>query len=237
MRWQSRSGQAGATLISTMVGLMLGLMASVAVLMAYRTIALQSGAANGASLRTALGSTALFAAQADLQRAGFGVESSSSNCAGSAQSSASGTANTDFVLLSGASLSAAGALTGTATTIAAAGGTLQTGNALIWHWLEGSTHRCAGLVAGSSTAGGLKTLRPVNCTAATAWSTTTWTGADYIPAGQFTGSSALQFSAIRSTSCWPYGKGPASGATPGLLVTLSVGTGSVYTLCLPNICK
>lgn len=232
-----RAGQRGATLIASMVGLTLGLLSSVAVLTAYRVLAQQTGTANGAAMRTSLSGAALHAAQYDVQRAGFGVESAAGNCAGSAQASASGSANADLILLSGATLSNAGVLSGTAATIAAEGGALASGNALVWHWREDATDRCAGLLAGVSGAGGLRSLRPVSCSVPVSLPALTWTTADYIPADQFTGDSAIQFSAIRSNSCWPYGKGEAGSSTPGLLVNFKVGSSVAYTVCVINICR
>lgn len=232
--------QRGATLISTMIGLLLGLFAVLSVMTLYKTQVSQTVQTRTNTSLDGQVASALMVTQLEMQLAGFGVEAASNSCLGSAAAGPSGTVNTDVVLLSGATLTGA-TLAGSAQTIGAAGAVAVTGNAVIWRSVDASAVSvCAGLIA---VGGGLKLLPTISCTDATAWASRTWTATlvqEVVSAGTLsTTGKAMTFSARMVASCAPFGRNTAG---PGLELTATVGqsmdniTSSVIS-CIPNICK
>lgn len=237
--------QSGASLISLMIGLLLGLIAILGSATVYRTLVHKSVDMKTRAKQDFLVNAALLTTDLDLSKAGYGVEHSSASCLG-ATPGPSGTANTDLIVLTNAVLttpaSASSRLSGSAATIAAAGAAAVTGNALIWHYLEATAHQCAGLVA---TQGGLVRLAPMSCTSAADWATLSWTlqaliEYNTLPAASGTiADKAVVFGASKSASCAPFN---ASAGRPAVTVSVTAGSSaanlsSSQTLCLPNICQ
>ncbi len=228
--------QRGATLISTMIGLLLGLLAVLSVMTLYKTQVNQTLQTRINTSIDAQVASALLVTQLEMQQAGFGVESASNSCLGLTAAGPSGTANTDLVLLSAATLTGT-TLAGTVQSIGAVGQAAVTGNAMVWRSVDaGSASRCSGLIAMQ---GGLKLLPRVTCTNASAWAGATWTPAqDVIPADTLPLDKAMVFSA-RMTSCAPFGR---IATSPGLELTTTVGQSmnnitSGAISCIPNICR
>lgn len=239
----SRLMQRGATLISTMIGLLLGLFAVLSVMTLYKTQVNQTFQTRTNTSIDGQVAAALMTTQLEVQRAGFGVEVvaavspavTPNSCLGTATAGPNGTANTDVVLLSGATLTG-NTLAGTAQTI---GMTAVTGNAVVWHSVDASAaSTCSGLIA---VGGGLKLLPSVTCTDATTWASWTWTAAsvqDVVVPGTLSAGKAMAFSA-KMASCTPFGRGTLSSV---LELTTSVGqsvnniTSSAIS-CIPNICR
>ena len=238
----SRLMQRGATLISTMIGLLLGLFAVLSVMTLYKTQVNQTFQTRTNTSIDGQVAAALMTTQLEVQRAGFGVEVvaavspavTADSCLGPATAGPSGRANTDVVLLSGATLTG-NTLAGTAQTI---GTTAATGNAVVWRSVDASAaSTCSGLIA---VGGGLKLLPSVTCDA-TSWASRTWTAAsvqDVVLPDTLSAGKAMAFSA-KMASCTPYGRGTSSTV---LQLTTSVGqstdgiTSSVVS-CIPNICQ
>ena len=241
--------QRGATLISTMIGLLLGLFAVLSVMLLYKTQVSQAVTTRANTSLDGQVASALMVTQLEVQRAGFGLEAASS-CLDITGPPAvqvagpSGTANIDVVLLSGATLINA-KLAGTALTIppasASASASAVSGNAVIWRSVNAAAvSQCAGLIA---VGGGLKLLPTVACADATAWASRTWTETsvqDVDSAGTLSKArKAMTFSAGMMTSCAPFGR---STAAPGLELTTTAGQSmdnitSSVTSCIPNICR
>ena len=239
--------QRGATLISTMIGLLLGLFAVLSVMLLYKTQVSQAVTTRANTSLDGQVASALMVTQLEVQRAGFGLEAASS-CLDITGPPAvqvagpSGTANIDVVLLSGATLINA-KLAGTALTIppASASASAVSGNAVIWRSVNAAAvSQCAGLIA---VGGGLKLLPTVACADATAWASRTWTETsvqDVVSAGTLSKPrKAMTFSARMVTSCAPFGR---STAAPGLELTTTAGQSmdnitSSVTSCIPNICR
>ena len=237
----SRLMQRGATLISTMIGLLLGLFAVLSVMTLYKTQVNQTFQTRTNTSIDGQVAAALMTTQLEVQRAGFGVEVvaavspavTPNSCLGTATAGPNGTANTDVVLLSGATLTG-NTLAGTAQTISA---TAVTGNAVVWRSVDASAaSTCSGFIA---VGGGLKLLPSVACTNATTWASGTWAGAqDVVVPGTLSAGKAMAFSA-KMASCTPFGRGTSSSV---LELTTSVGqsvdniTSSAIS-CIPNICQ
>lgn len=237
----SRLTQRGATLISTMIGLLLGLFAVLSVMTLYKTQVNQTLQTRTNTSIDGQVAAALMTTQLEVQRAGFGVEVVAAvspavtldSCLGVKTAGPNGRANTDVVLLSGATLTGS-TLAGTAQTI---GTTAVTGNAVVWRSVDASAaSTCSGFIA---VGGGLKLLPSVACTNATTWASRTWAGAqDVVLPDTLSAGKAMAFSA-KMASCTPYGRGTSSTV---LQLTTSVGqstdgiTSSVVS-CIPNICQ
>lgn len=224
--------QRGLSLLSTLVGLVLGVVSALAVMALFRTVIQISVGAKDNAAQDSVVSSGLLTAQIEMQKAGYGIESAVSNCAGVAYSSPSASINTDLVLLSSASLSN-GTLSGTPQTLSAVA---AQGNAMVWRWMESGVSYCAGMLASG---GGLRSLRPTGCTAATDWAATTWTAVDLIPQGRLTDDKSFQFTEVKTASCWPFAK---SSLVSGVSLLMGAGNSSTglttsQTVCLPNMCR
>ena len=254
--------QRGISLISTLVGMVLGLIAILSILSVYRGLVFRSTDIRANAKQDAQVSEGLIALNLYMQKAGYGIEATPS-CLGSAISGPAAAANTDLVVVSGATLSAplatSSTLSGTAQTIST---TAAAGSAVIWRWIDPTQGSlCAGVVASQGTlspkkGGGLIRLAPMSCTSATQWNALTWV-TDYLiaddtlppavaavaatattPATPATMNKAVSFSALRG-SCTLYGAGPAA---PAVIVTVTAGNSTMNltsstALCLPNVCQ
>lgn len=240
--------QTGSTLIATMIGMALGMIGIVAMLSLMQTVSKVNVSAGGAARSDGSIAAGTLGAQMAMQKAGYGVESAVNTCYGAAVSGPSATANTDVVILSGAVLSAAGVLTGTAVNIGATGAAGVAGNAMVWRWLESGVSTCEGLVA---SAGGLTLIGPNSCVTATAWAAQVWTFNALIAPGVISTfpvdpsdaanpfTQAKFFKAQRVATCAPYGLGPP---LKGVQASFGAGNsfagpGTVMSACLSNVCQ
>ena len=209
--------QAGMSLISLMVGLTLSMVALVALLYAYRGIVVNTKSVTTQGRNQAQVTSSLLAVEQLIQQAGWG--------SGPTASPPGGTANTNLVLLSGASLSGS-TLSGTPASIATA---LQSGNALVWDNSLSGTTRCTALLIARA---GITRYGPVDCTSAAAWSTLAWQPAVAMVQPQALAANA-QFQA-QLTDCWPYGGGPNGLQTVAQVTLANIGS-SAPSVCLVNI--
>lgn len=225
--------QKGISLVSTMIGLLLGVLSILAMMMLYRTLVHQSVVTNIYVKEDTETQSALLSAQMQMQKAGYGIEAATNSCLGATVAGPSATANTDFILLNNASLSG-NTLTGTKQTIANAG---VLGNAVVYRWIESGTSMCSGMI---STANGVNTLLPTACTSANDYATTNWTPYALTGPKSNVAGIPISFSAIKLSSCNLYGKtstGPAVGLTITGTRNISALGETSTTLCLPNICQ
>lgn len=188
----------GFTLISMLVGLVIGILSIIAMLVMYRTLIGTARHIKDQATTDGQLATTSIAAQELLQQAGFGVTSAA--------------AGTDLILLSNAAL-AGGKLSGTA---AGAYGATNTGNALIWGYnptgassaVNAASYRCEGLIVtitGSSNdpTTSLQWLSPVNCSNAAQWQSLTWQSQSMASIKGIGATSNLQ---LTPSTCWPYGQ-------------------------------
>jgi Tfp pilus assembly protein PilW len=229
-----RSAQAGASLISMMVGMVIALFAVIAGLSLYRNAVSNVYGSNGvvpSSVQDGQLASGLLSAQIALQGAGFGIVSAASG--------------SHFLMLSNGAL-ANNRLSGTVATIT---GTAATGNTLIWISnpnlsASSASYTCNALVSDSGTRA-LYLLQASNCSPlATQWSQISWTTSATLiaPAAM---SSAITFSANNASGCWPYGavpkamssyEAPSAAVSVGIGYSSSVsGSSNSYTLCLANL--
>lgn len=227
----------GMSLVSTMIGLLMGMVCILAIMAMFKVLARNSSDSGISARAEGAISTGMVAAQMEMQKTGFGLESSSNSCLGTSTKGPNGQVNTDLVLLSNATLAGA-TLSGTAATIGS--GTIW-GNAVVTHWRDGPTDFCAAFLSANS---GLSMLGPVECVNASSYATATWTQSKLIPDGVVTSypsphTESNFFSAQKVASCAPYGK---VAKTSGVLLSFAVGnsvagTHTKASICLPNICK
>ena len=237
-----RRAQTGVTLISTLVGLLLGLFAALSIMSIFKTQAKAVIQHRMSSSLDGQVATALLVTELEMQRAGWGVEAAAGSSCLNAAAGPSGTANTDFVVVAGVTadddFSAINWADGTVKAIGASGTAAVNGNAVFWRWInDANVSTCSGLV---SVSGGLYRLADKACGDAADWDTT-WDLDDLTPlvhrstldAGQ-----AIGF-AVQRIACTPYGRMTASN---GLRVTVSAGQStnglsSSVMSCIPNICQ
>ncbi|MBC7415043.1 MAG: hypothetical protein H7327_08935 [Herminiimonas sp.] len=206
--------QAGMSLISIMVGLVISMIAILGLTSAYKVVVSSTVSAKNASTNDDQLTSALLRASMSLQDAGYGIVSP--------------VFGTHIVLISGATLSGT-TLGGTA--VAAK----VTANAIVWAVQKPDVAtQCAGLFA--APAGGLISLGPVDCADATGWSLLAWPTATVIDAPTTTGEfrSKVSFVAEQS-SCKPYGITDTSGTySISLSTTNSAGVLVSSLYCLLN---
>lgn len=249
-----RPNQRGATLISTMIGLLLGLFAVLSVMTLYKTQVDQTKQTRTNASIDGQVASALLVVQLEVQQAGFGVEvvtppvtvpptPTPDSCLGTATAGPSGTANHDVVILSSATLGTTlspNTLAGTEQSIltqppAGTAVVVATGNAVVWRSVD-AVSQCSGLIA---VGGGLKLLPRVPCTDATTWASLSWPAAlaqDVVVAGTL--AEDMLFTA-ELASCAPFGRHTASQS---LQLTTTVGQStdgikSALVSCIPNICR
>src|SRR5690554_1328856 len=234
--------QRGISLISTMIGLLIGMLGVVTMTAIYVTQSTQTERTRQSSALDGQSALGIVVAQLELQRAGFGVASDTNSCFGPSDPGPSGTANEDFVLIRDAAFDTGGFTAGSAVDVPAPGGTEDEepdlavdGNAVAWHWVDADgDSQCAALVGDGER---LLLLSDTDCATATDWDSLNW-GDDEIAVVMVNG--APTFSAYRSaTGCSPFGRLPqGSGLYVSIRVGQSVaGMNSSSTLCIPNICQ
>ncbi|GGA03230.1 hypothetical protein [Dyella caseinilytica] len=242
---KQRSG--GFTLISMLVGLVIGVLSIAAMLVLYRSLITAAQQINTQAANDGQIATSSLVSQQQLQQAGFGISSAAPG--------------TDLVVLTGAAL-AKGQLSGTA---AASYGATVTGNAVIWGYnptgISGtpnpSGYLCEGLIVTNSVINGvsrsvLQWLSPVGCSNAAQWQSVNWQGNQLASIPTASIGTSLNFQVTPAT-CWPYGQTtaisslqvsyyqypqtgttaptPASGSTASTAQFEAI---PFYSICLPN---
>ena len=185
----------GISLISTLVGMVIAMIAVTAVMASYQNTlativpATQNAQTDGQRVAGLLRANKL------LQGAGYGITAA--------------TFGSDIVILSVATLSGS-TLSGTSQT-----GSSAVGNAVVWGMDTGAGYTCEGLYADSL--GGLQRLVSVSCTAATQFGSLTWTAETMVD--------DTRTHTITATSepCNPYGvaEGTDGAAVGDRTVTMS----------------
>lgn len=183
-----RRRASGFTLISTLVGLAVGLLSIAAMLTLYRNVVTNANFVNDQARRDGQVATGSLVSQQEMQQAGFGIDGAA--------------IGTDLVVLSHASLSE-GKLKGTA--IGAYGSTV-TGNAVIWGFnptaasgtVDPAGYQCEGLLV---TAQGLQWLKPASCKSAANWQGVPWRSSQLASTGSLGPLSIFQ---ATPGSCFPY---------------------------------
>lgn len=184
----ARRRASGFTLISTLVGLAVGLLSIAAMLTLYRNVVSNANFVNDQARRDGQVATGSLVSQQEMQQAGFGI--------------AGATIGTDLVVLSNASLSDS-KLKGTA--INAYGSTV-TGNAVVWGFnptaATGTTdpagYQCEGLLVSAQ---GLRWLMPTPCKSASNWQGVSWKSNQLASTGNLGPLSIFQ---ATPGSCFPY---------------------------------
>lgn len=185
---RARRQMSGFTLISTLVGLAVGLLGIAAMLTMYRNVVNSAQFVKDQALRDGQVATSSLVSQQEMQQAGFGITGA--------------TLGTDLVVLSNASLSD-GKLKGTAITSYNAS---VTGNAVIWGFnptaATGKTdpagYQCEGLLVTSQ---GLQWLQPASCKSAANWQSVSWQKSQLASTANLGPLSIFQ---AASGSCFPY---------------------------------
>jgi len=203
--------QAGVSLVSLMIGLLLGLMSVLAAVSLFRTQTQQARTSQSMAKTLEAQTLSLQVAELEIQRAGFGLEDSDGHVAG--------TPNIDFVLLSASRPgstqgSSAQSLSGTRQTISA---TVSSGNAVLWRWRnpENGAYLCAGLIGYD---GGLQALTDTACTQSSDLASQAWPSTALRSIAANTTRLSVDFK-VQSGDCSPYGH---SSASASLFVTLTV---------------
>ncbi|MBE1161861.1 PilW family protein [Dyella acidiphila] len=238
----------GFTLISMLIGLVIGLLSIAAMLVLYQTLISTSHQVNAQARIDGQLATSSLASQQQLQQAGFGV--------------ASAAAGTDLIVLSDAALMG-GKLSGTAVTSYAA---TVSGNAVIWGYnptgasaaSDPSAYVCEGLVITGNSATsssdldstGLTWLAPVSCGNAAQWQSLTWQAHQLASTRSIGTASNFQ---LAPATCWPYGqttaisslqvsyylKAQSTAAASGVASASTAASAQfdaipVFSVCLPN---
>lgn len=183
-----RRSMSGFTLISTLVGLAVGLLSIAAMLTMYRDVASTAHFVQEQSRRDGQVASSSLVSQQEMQQAGFGITGAA--------------IGTDLVVLSNASLSG-DKLKGTAIT---SYGASVTGNAVIWGFnptaATGKTdpagYQCEGLLVTSK---GLQWLKPASCKDAVHWQSVSWQTHQLASTDNLGPLSIFQ---AASGSCFPY---------------------------------
>ncbi|NKF21176.1 PilW family protein [Solimonas marina] len=213
--------QHGVTMISLLTGMAISMIGIVSMLSLYKNLIYQTVASAQRSGHDGEIAAGLLTAQIELQGAGYGVATAS----GAAKS------NTDFIVVSGATLDAQLKLHGTALTI---GSSAVSGNAIVWGDNPTlSAYRCNALIVSD---GGLTLLRATSgCAAATDWASAQWQRrADLVSSGAL--DQADTTFSVSHGSCAPFGKGLP---LPALILTMRAhGVDAGYptgaALCITN---
>lgn len=215
---------AGESLISLMIGLLISVAVALAMLSMFKVASRYGGQAGQDAAADAQLTSALLRSGMAAQDAGFGVTTP--------------TLGTHLKVIAGATLTGS-ALSGTAAS------NTGTGNVVVWAMNTTGTAQCAGLYFkdASDGTGGLYYLGPVGCSAGdvSSWNTTAWTSARWAdrPANQSTDAysqTAISFT-LASASCKPFGL-DGSSRTGTVMLTISGSSRSAQNLsekqCLFN---
>jgi len=183
--------QRGYTLISMLVGLLIGVITVGGMLMLYKSMVVVAKDVKTQAIHDGEVVASVLGAQVGLQEAGFGV---------------SATAGQDLIVIANAKFDK-GKLTGTA---AAGYDSAVRGNAVVWGYNpsgananpDPAAYRCGGLVLlGGANGAQLLALQPMACTDATSWGQLTWQTRALTSPGNMQATGL--FEALAST-CWPY---------------------------------
>ena len=253
--------QLGVSLISTMVGLLMGMVAIVGVMSVYKVLIYRGGDIRMAAKQEAQVQASMMTVQMDILSAGYGVEADTNSCLGVGKPGPSASANKDLILIANASLPDSdhgndegggdkhgrSHSLGNHATHQTIGNSAVAGNALVWHTKIGGVERCAGLIA---TDGGLfKLTSRTNCSDATDWDQLAWTTESLIAKNTLKEKTtsagaavddAVSINVRKVASCSPFGSIPVTSA---VAVVLSMGHSmatdarATATICLPNICQ
>jgi type II secretory pathway component PulJ len=233
----SKGRLGGFTLISMLVGLVIGLLCIAAMLALYRSLINTSTQITQQAAKDGQVATGSLISQQQLQQSGFGITNAAPG--------------TDLVVLTGAAL-ANGQLSGNA--VASYGATV-TGNAIVWGYnptiISGTAnpagYLCEGLVI---TSNGLQWLSPVSCTNAAQWQSLSWQS-NQLATTSSLGGTTSNFQ-VSPATCWPYGQTTAISSlqvnyyqvpqTEGSTSPVSASTASAaqfaaipfFSVCLPN---
>lgn len=234
---------AGFTLISMLIGLLIGLLSIAAMLVLYQTLISTAHEVNTQASKDGQLATSSLAAQQQLQQAGFGVGGAAPG--------------TDLVVLDGALLRG-NKLSGTAAPSYAA---TVAGNALIWGYnptaaaatFDPDAYVCEGLIVvpppTPKQPGSLQWLAPVSCASAAQWQSLEWPTASALASTDAIGTSS-NFQ-VMPASCWPYGQTTAisslqvsyflkpqadgtSAAASGTSASVQFDAIPIFSVCLPN---
>lgn len=186
---RARRRSSGFTLISTLVGLTVGLLSIAAMLTLYRNVIDSAKSVKEQARRDGQVATGSLISQQEMQQAGFGITHA--------------TIGTDLVVLSNAALSAEGKLKGTDV---GAYSSMVTGNAVVWGFnptaSSGTTdpagYQCEGLLVTST---GLQWLTPTSCKNAANWQGVSWKTHQLASTGNLGPLSIFQ---ATPGSCFPY---------------------------------
>lgn len=228
----------GFTLVSMMVGLLIGVICIAAMLVLYRMLVTTSYDVRQRAGIDAQLATSSLVAQQQLQQAGFGINQA--------------VAGTDVIVLQHVSVTAAGKMSGEP---ASAYSSAVTGNAILWGYnptgaagtLDPAAYTCEGLFVDGND---LLRLSPVACTAPTEWHELTWRRTALVDPGVVGDASTFRLEPAR---CWPFGQTDAvnsllvsyylskEGAdAAGLPAPTSTAASApfnaipVFSVCLPN---
>lgn len=213
-----RRPQQGLSLVGVMVGLMISIVAALAVLTLYRSLVARAVEGTQRANQDGYIASATLTAQMELQGAGYGIGSAA----------APALANTDLLVLASAALDGSNRLTGSVQTVPASG--VASGNAIVWGSNPSlAAYECNALIVQNA---GLKLLR-ASCTVATQWATPVWqTVSELAPAGGL----AVTGTLLRAerAACWPYGQ---SGADAQALKVTFWDDASPWksSVCLPAV--
>jgi Tfp pilus assembly protein PilW len=235
----------GMTLIEIMIGLVISMIIILAMFSLYKyAVSNIFGSTDNRGFianakQDARLSTSLITLQNIIQGAGFGFTSR---------------ITTNFILGNNVSLENNNTLSASSASISI-NNTEQTGNALFWETnnnIDAATtsYQCHGIISDSSTKAVYLLNKESSCNPInTNWKTTTWNKSVIVESGVLT--QALQFKAIKSTACSPFGVNQMAASsetsptpTPvpnaGLRVTIvysnstTVSANSSYSVCLSN---
>lgn len=241
----------GFSLISTMIGLVIGSLTVIAMISLYLAQAAQSTQTRNTAAVDGQSALGIVVAQLEMQRAGFGVVGDPNSCLGPGVVGPGGTANADFVLLRDVEFGADGRFSGgTQVNIpepVAANPDDEVdaavmGNAVVWRWVnrdhndedDDGDSLCGGMVTHDE---GVVLLSDIGCTSATDWNSLAWDPEQFNEVISFP---IPGFSVYRTAaSCTPFGRLPQSS---GLKVAIEVGQSvagmtSSSTVCIPNLCQ
>lgn len=231
----------GFTLLSLLVGVLIGALCIAAMLVLYRMLATTSGDVTKQARADEQVATSSLIIQQELQQAGFGVSSP--------------VPGTDLVMLNHASFSD-GKITGD--TVGAYTSAV-TGNAILWGYnpsgalktFDAKAYLCEGVMLNYNAKEegyDLIWLTPAACTGANQWKTLTWK-ATLLAVGEKGSSPAFR---MAPATCWPYGQtiavttlqvsylqtAPAgSSSAPAVSSTSSAALFNaipVFSVCMPN---
>jgi Tfp pilus assembly protein PilW len=242
----SKRRSSGFTLISMLVGLVIGLIGIAAMLALYRTLINTSSQITQQAAKDEQIATSSLISKQQLQQAGFGITNA--------------TPGTDLVVLTGATL-VNGQLSGT---VVASYGATVTGNAVVWDYnptvVSATTNPagilCEGLIvttiannATNNITTILQWLSPVSCANAAQWQALSWQSNQLAAIKNLGGTPSFQ---ISPATCWPYGQTTAISSlqvnyyqflqAAGTAAPVSASTASsaqfdaipFFSLCLPN---